>query len=426
MNGDRVFLKCAWRLIPFLIVLYVAFFLDRVNVGFAALAMNKDLGFSPSVYGFGAGLLFVGFCAFSIPSSVILQRVGARRWLFATLTIWGALSAATAFVRTPAGFYALRFLLGVAEAGFVPGMVFYLSCFFPQTYRMRFTASFLLAQPIAFVIGAPLSGFVLQMDGALSLKGWQWLFLLEGLPSCALGVAALFVLPDAPLSARWLTADEKQRIAVRLAAEDNAEHGNLFAALTDGRVIAFGVVNLGVFFGLSGITLWLPLIVQGMGFSNLETSLIVAAPFAAAMAAMVIWGRSSDARRELIWHVALPLLVAAAGFAGASVASSDAVALVALSVAVVGIYPALSPLIGLPTSFLRGAAGAAGTALVYAIGGVGAFLGPAVIGVLKEETGDYAAGMAALSVALILAALLVLATGRAMTPRRALKVAEGP
>src|SRR6185503_19251413 len=177
---DQVFTKCAWQLIPFMALLYVAFFLDRVNVGFAALTMNSDLNFSLSAYGFGAGLLFAGFCVFSIPSSVILERAGARRWLFVTLLIWGALSAGTAFITTPGAFYAVRFLLGVAEAGFVPGIVFYLTTWFPKAYRAQFTAGFLIAQPVAFVIGAPLSGFILQMDGVLDLKGWQWLFLLEG------------------------------------------------------------------------------------------------------------------------------------------------------------------------------------------------------------------------------------------------------
>jgi ACS family tartrate transporter-like MFS transporter len=419
MNADRVFIKCAWRLVPFMVLLYVAFFLDRVNVGFAALTMNKDLDFSPSAYGFGAGLLFIGFSAFSIPSSVIMERLGARRWLFATLMIWGALSASTAFVRTPAGFYALRFLLGVAEAGFVPGMVFYLSYWFPKAYRMQFTAAFLIAQPVAFVIGAPISGLTLELDGALSLHGWQWLFLVEGLPSCVLAVAALVLLSDRPAHAAWLSDAEKRSIAERLSADEPVEHSDLWRALGDARVIALGFVNFGVFIGLSGITLWLPLIVQAMGYSNLATSFMVAVPFAAAIVAMILWGRSSDRRGELFWHVALPLFVTAAGFAMASFAASDWVALVGLSLAVTGIYPALSPLIGLPSSFLGGAAGAGGTALIYAVGGVGAFLGPAAIGYLKQATGTYSAAMGFCALAMVFAALLVLGVGRAMGAGRA-------
>src|SRR5882672_9395391 len=195
---DRVFVKCAWRLIPFMVLLYVAFFLDRVNVGFAALTMNQDLMFSPSVYGFGAGLLFVGFCVFSVPSSVILERIGARAWLFGTLMVWGALSASMAFVRTPVEFYALRFLLGIAEAGFVPGMMFYLTYWFPKNYRGRFTAGFMTAVPLAFVVGGPLSGLILDMNGIAGILGWQWLFLLEGLPAVLLAFMALKLLPDSP------------------------------------------------------------------------------------------------------------------------------------------------------------------------------------------------------------------------------------
>lgn len=419
MDSDaRVFAKCALRLIPFMALLYVAFFLDRVNVGFAALAMNRDLGFSPSVYGLGAGLLFAGFCAFSVPSSVLLQKFGARPWLFCTLTIWGALSAATAFVTSPMEFYALRFFLGMAEAGFVPGVVFYLTYWFPKGYRSQFTAWFLMAQPFAFVIGAPLSGFILETDGAAGLRGWQWMFLIEGLPSCVLGALSLLLLPDGPTRATWLSEEEKRIVAARLAADAPAEHSNLHRALLDTRVILFGIANAGVFFGLAGITLWLPLIVQSMGYSNLATSFVVAVPFAFAVAAMILWGRSSDRHGELIWHVALPLFAAAAGFAIASVSSWNSVILAGLCLAVVGIYPSLSPLIGLPSSFLSGAAGAAGTALVYAIGGLGAFLGPFVIGALRESTGGYASGMAMLAIALVLSALLVLVTGRAMVPGR--------
>jgi ACS family tartrate transporter-like MFS transporter len=421
MNEDRVCAKCGWRLIPFMVLLYVVFFLDRVNVGFAALTMNADLNFSPSVYGLGAGLLFAGFCFFSVPSSVILERVGARRWLFVTLAVWGALSAGTAFVKTPAEFYAVRFLLGVAEAGFVPGIVFYLTLWFPRHYRGQFTAGFLIAQPVAFMIGSPLSGFMLGMDAVAGLRGWQWLFLIEGLPSCVLAFVALYRLPDRPGAAAWLTEAEKHLIVARLAADAPVEHSTLLSALCDLRVVlrvvAIGFVNLGVFFGLSGITLWFPLIVQGMGFSTFTTSIIVALPFAAAIGAKMAWGRSSDRKGELFWHVALPLLVAGAGFATASLAPSDVLVLLALSVAVIGIYPSLSPLISLPVSFLGGAAGAGATALIYAIGGIGAFAGPAIIGRLKEDTGNYASGMGALAVALVLAALLILGTGRVLAPR---------
>jgi ACS family tartrate transporter-like MFS transporter len=420
MNMDeRVFAKCAWRLIPLMAVLYVVNFLDRVNVGFAALSMNKDLAFTPSVYGIGAGALFVGFFAFSVPSTVILEKYGVRRWLFGTLTIWGALSASTALVRTPLAFYTLRFLLGIAEAGFIPGMIVYLTYWFPKAYRARFGAGFLTAQPIAFIIGSPLSGVILSMDGVLSLKGWQWLFLLEGLPAVLFAFVVLIALPDTPAQASWLSAQEKQDIAARLSAESRVEHSDLWRALLDPRVIALGMVNFGILFGLYGITLWLPQIVRAMGFSILATSFIVALPFIASVPAMILWGFSSDKRGERIWHVALPLLLAAAGFFLASAtSSSNTISLLALSIALVGMYPVLSPIINLPSSFLGGEAGAAGTALSYAIGSLGAFFGPSMIGFIKEFTGGYSPAMVALACALVIAAMIVLFVGRAMTERK--------
>jgi ACS family tartrate transporter-like MFS transporter len=420
MGGkDDVFAKCAKRLIPLMVVLYVVNFIDRVNVGFAALTMNKDLAFAPSVYGAGAGALFVGFFAFAVPSTVVLERIGARYWLFATLVVWGALSAATALIRTPFEFYGLRFLVGAAEAGFIPGMIVYLTYWFPQAYRARFGAGFLIAQPLAFIIGSPISGFILGMDGVLGLKGWQWLFVLEGLPSALLGCVALVLLSDGPADARWLTAEEKREIAVQLSTEAHqAEHSDLWRGLFDLRVVAIGLVNFGILFGLYGTTLWLPQIVQAMGFSTLATSFIVALPFIAAVPAMIAWGLSSDRRAERIWHVALPLLAAAAAFLVASASASETVSLIAISAAVIAIYPVLAPIINLPKSFLAGAAGAAGTALCYAIGSLGAFFGPSMIGILKEATGGYSAAMAALSAALVIAALITLGLGRALAERK--------
>jgi len=419
MSGqEAVFAKCARRLIPLMVVLYVVNFIDRVNVGFAALTMNNDLGFLPTVYGAGAGALFVGFSAFAVPSTVLLEKFGARPWLFGTLTIWGALSASTALVRTPFEFYAVRFFLGVAEAGFIPGMIVYLTYWFPKAYRARFGAGFLMAQPLAFIIGSPLSGLILKMDGVLSLKGWQWLFVLEGLPSALLAFAALLVMSNRPADASWLSANEKRTIETALAAEDRAEHGDLWRALLDVRVIAIGAVNFGILFGLYGTTLWLPQIVQAMGFSISTTSFIVALPFIAAVPAMIVWGLSSDRKQERIWHVALPLLAAAGAFLVASASASNVLSLLALSAAVIAIYPVLSPVISIPATFLKGKANAAGTAWCYALGSPGGFFGPYIIGRFKEATGDYSAAMVALSCSLVIAAAIILGVGRAMAARR--------
>jgi MFS transporter, ACS family, tartrate transporter len=417
MSEQQVFSKCAWRLIPFMVLLYLVNFLDRLNVGFAALTMNKDLGLSPAIFGFGAGVFFIGYLLFQVPANVILERVGARRWIFCITAIWGLISASNAFVQGPASFYALRFLLGVAEAGLFPGMIFYLTLWFPQTNRARFNARFYLAIPLAGIIGGPLSGLILGMDGVGDLHGWQWLFLIEGTPALVLAFAVLKFLPDGPADASWLTGAEKKTIAARHAAEDSTGHRDLWRALRDPRVLTLGLVNFGIQCGLYGTTLWLPQIVQAMGFSNLATGFVVALPYVAAMAAMILWGRSSDRRGERIWHVALPILLAAAGFAGASLARTDPLVLAALTLSMVGIVSAYGPFWSLPSSFLGGSAAAGGIALVNTIASLGGFAGPSLIGVLKEQTGGYASAMAMLAIVFVVAALIVLALGRAMAAR---------
>ena len=421
IEQDRVFAKCAWRLIPFMILLYLVNYIDRVNVGFAALTMNKDLGFSPSVFGLGAGIFFIGYSLFQVPANVILDRMGARRWVFCILATWGAISTATALVRGPTSFYVLRFLLGVAEAGFTPGMIYYLSIWFPRSYRARFTGGFFVAVPLAFIVGGPLSGAILGMDGVMGLHGWQWLFLLEGAPAFLLAFAVLRLLPDGPAQAAFLTGDEKTVIAARLAAEDSpSEQRDLWPALRDPRVIALGLVYFGISSGAYGVQLWLPQIVQAMGYSNFATGFVAALPFVAGIAGLIVWGRSSDLRGERIWHVALPTLLAASSFVVASLASSDLIVLLALTFATVGIRSVQGPYWSLLSSFLSGPAAAGGIALASTIGtGLGGFLGPTIIGVLRQETGGYASGMVALALGQVLAAIIVLALGRAMAPRKA-------
>jgi ACS family tartrate transporter-like MFS transporter len=416
-DGDRVFAKCAWRLIPFMGLLYLVSFIDRANVGFAALTMNKDLAFSPTIFGFGAGLFFVGYALFQVPANLILEQLGPRRWIFCIMVAWGALSAANSLVQGAASFYALRFLLGVAEAGFFPGMILYLTYWFPRAHRARFIALFMAAIPVSFIIGGPLSGAILGMDGVSNLAGWQWLFLLEGLPACLLAFAVLKFLPDGPPQATWLSADEKKTIVASLVTEASAEHHDLWPALCEPRVLALGLVNFGIQSGLYGVQLWLPQIVQAMGFSNLENGFVVALPFGVGMAAMILWGRSSDARGERIWHVALPKLLAASGFALAGIAQSDLLVLAALTLVLAGLLAAFGPMYSLLSSFLSGTAAAGGIALVIAIGTLGGFMGPTIIGVLKEATGDYVASMAALAILLVCTAAIVLALGRSMAPR---------
>jgi ACS family tartrate transporter-like MFS transporter len=413
---DRLFAKCAWRLIPFMGLLLGVSFIDRSNVAFAALTMNKDLSFSPTVFGLGAGVFFVGYALFMVPANMILERIGAKRWVFFILALWGLLSASNALVQGPMSFYAVRFLLGVAEAGFFPGMLLYMTYWFPRAYLARVTANFGVAIPLSFAIGGPLASLLLGMDGVAGLRGWQWLFLMEGLPAFLLFFAVLKLLPDGPKYARWLTIDEKKAIAVCLAAEDALGPRDLWRALRDPRVLALGLANF-LFMGSGfGVLLWLPQIVQALGFSNFANGFLMALPFAAAAGAMILCGRSSSKRGERIWHAAFPLLLAASGFAIPGVMQANGVVLAALSLGMLGYFGAFGAFYSLPSSLLRGTAAAGGIGLFTTLGSFGGFFGPSLFGVLKEGTGGYATSMAAAAIGMMLAALIVLAVGRATAP----------
>ena len=419
MGDERIFTKCAWRLIPLMLVLYFVNYLDRVNVAFASLTMVRDLNFSPSEYGFGAGILFVGYFAFHVPANLILERMGARRWMFLILLVWGVLSAGTALVQGPYSFFILRFILGAAEAGLFPGLIFYLTLWFPPEYRARYAANFLIGLPLAFVIGSPISGLLLELDGLGGLHGWQWMFIIEGLPACVLAFVVLKSLPDGPAQASWLSPAEKQYIATRLVAKEPPEHADLWRALLDMRVIALGLIFFADQSAASGSRFWMPQIVQGMGFSNLVTSLIVAAPFVVAMAVMFAWGKSSDVKGERVWHVAIPLLLTGGGFVVASITSSNIVALLALSVSMIGPLMFLGPFWGMNSSFLGGKAAAGAIALVSSLGSLGGFVGPYVVGISTEGTGSYIPGIMVLALALGVAAAAVFVLGRAIRSRGA-------
>jgi ACS family tartrate transporter-like MFS transporter len=418
VDQEQVFAKCARRLIPFIMLLYVVNYIDRVNVAFAALTMNKDLGFSPTVYGLGGTMFFIGYLIFQVPANLILERLGARRWVFIILAVWGVISAANALTADWFSYYALRLILGIAEAGFFPGMLLYLTFWFPQSYRSRFIGSFMAAIPIANIIGGPLSTSILEMEGVWGLHGWQWMFILEGLPATVCAFAVLKFLPDRPASAPWLNADEKKFIASRLAAEDTSEHRDFWPALKDPRVYAIGLVLAGNQVGLYGIQLWMPLIVQSMGFSNFATGPVVAVAFVVGMIAMIYWGRRSDLKRERIWHVALPLLLAAVSLTAASVLQNDLLVLVALTLALAGTLAYNGPFFSLPSTFLAGTAAAGGIGFINALGSVGRSAVSPVIGALKEESGGYASGMLAMACAMALAAALVLVLGRSIASRK--------
>jgi len=408
----RVFAKAARRLIPFMGLLYVASFLDRVNISYAALRMNAAIHLGSEAYGLGAGIFFIGYFLFEVPSNLILERVGARLWIFRIMVTWGIVSMATAFVRERHAFYFLRFLLGAAEAGFFPGMVLYLTYWFPQRLRARFIAQFLAAVPLASAIGGPLSSLVLaNFDGVRGLSGWQWLFLLEGLPSCFLGFCVLVVLPDGPNSARWLDENEKTLITSSLAGDARPVR-TLRTAFLDRRIWMLSAVSFGIVTGLYGLGLWIPQMVASMGYSLFANGFVVAVPYTAGMVGMILWGYSSDLTRERTWHTAFAALIAAAGLTAAALTHRPTESVIALSVAAIGIYAALSTFWTLPPSFLGGTAAAGGVALVNSVGNLGGFIGPFLVGWLKATTKSYAAGMAALSFFLCLSAIMVLVLAR--------------
>ena len=412
---DQIFAKIARRLIPLMMALYTVSFLDRVNVGFAALTMNKDLGFTPEIYGWGAGVFFFGYFLFEIPSNVILTKVGARRWICRIMASWGVISAANALVQGPTSFYVLRFLLGLAEAGFAPGMIFYLSLWFPARLRARYAATYFLAIPLTNVIGAPVSGLILGADGVLGLHGWQWLFVLEALPALVLAVIVFFFLPDGPADAHWLSTRERERIAGELSREREAEDDSLHdvrSALMDSRVLVLCAIYFGIVVGLYGIGYWLPQMIQGMGFSNHAIVALVALPYAAAGVAQYIWGRHSDMSAERVWHVALPAALSGFAFAISAALQSPALVLVALAVAAIGICSTLAPFWAMPPQFLSGKGAAAGIAAINAVGNLGGFIGPYAVGWALQETGNYSGGMMILAGFLLAAAALVLAMGR--------------
>jgi MFS transporter, ACS family, tartrate transporter len=408
--GARALRKAAWRLIPFMGLLYFVAFLDRVNVGFAALTMNADLGLSPRMFGFASGIFFIGYVLFEVPSNIIMQRLGARLWIARIMITWGLLSAGTAFVSSPNQLYVLRFLLGVAEAGFFPGMILYLTYWFPAAWRARILSAFMIALPVSSAIGNPVSSALLSLQ-AYGLHGWQWMFLLEGVPAVLCGVAVLVFLRDGPNKAAWLTSEEREWLRGELARERSTLTAqSSLAALSEPRVWLLGLVYFGMVTSLYGLSFWLPQIVKGFGnLSNLEVGFVSAIPYAVGALTMYLWGRHSDRTGERTWHIALPAFVGAVGLVlSAYVGGTPLLALAALCVTAMGCYAALPVYWTLPTSMLAAGAAAAGIALANSIGNIGGFLGPTLVGYVTEATGSYSAGLFALAAFIAGSGVLVL------------------
>ena len=414
--GARTLRKVMMRLVPFMALLYFANYLDRVNVGFAALTMNEDLQFSATVYGSGAGILFLGYVLFQVPSNMALQRIGTRLWITAIMVIWGLVSAAMAFVTDATSFYVLRFLLGVAEAGFFPGMILYLTVWFPSGMRAKITATFMIAIPMSSVLGAPVSTALLGLSG-WGLDGWQWLFILQGLPASVLGLFVLVVLTDTPAQAKWLTEAERTWLANTLAAEhrqrDAKATSNLSQVLLNPKFYLFGVMYFGMTICLYGLSLWLPQIVKSFGgLSNKEVGLLTAIPYLIAAVTMYFWCAHSDRTGERKFHVVIPITLGGI-FLGISGFMIDApvVAFVALSLSAIAVYAALPQFWTLPTAVLGSATAAAGIALVNAVGNIGGYVGPVIVGRIKDATGSYTYGLVALGAFAIFSGFLALVMG---------------
>jgi D-galactonate transporter len=413
VDREALYRRITRRIAPTIFIAYVLAYLDRVNVGFAKLRMLDELGFSETVYGLGAGIFFVGYFLFEVPSNLILHRVGARIWIARIMVTWGLLSSATMFATTPASFYLLRFLLGAAEAGFFPGVILYLTYWYPAERRGRITATFMSAIAFSSVIGSLLSGWILgAFEGVAGLSGWKWLFLLEGVPSVLFGIWIFFRMENGPRTAAWLSDEEKAAVAEDLAAENAGKaHAKLADAFRNGRVWLTCLIYFSFVMGLYGVSFWLPTLVSDLGVTApLEVGLLTALPYGVAAVGMILTGRSADARRERRWHVAGPALIGAAGLAASVPAGGNAVlALIALSIATYGILTTLPLFWSLPTAFLGGAAAAAGIALVNSFGNLAGFVSPYAVGWLKDTTQSTGAGMYLLAAFLALGAALVLA-----------------
>src|SRR5216117_2222949 len=405
--------KVTLRLIPFLFVLYIVAWLDRVNVGFAALQMNSDLGFSSAAFGFGSGVFFLGYCLFEVPSNLLLHRVGARRWIARIMITWGAISVAMMFVRSSLTFYVLRFLRGDAEAGFFPGVIYYLSLWYPEAQRARAIAAFMTAVPLSGVIGGPLSGALLSLNGVLSLAGWQWLFLVEGLPAVLLGVIVLVYLTDRPEAAHWLSPAERHWLAYKVASERDActaAHpiGTL-AAMANPTVWQLGIIFLLAAIGFYGYSFWAPLIIKSLtASSDLDVGLILGAISAATIICVVLNSAHSDRTDERPLHVAVPLLVTGAGFFACAFLSEPRLAVLSLALVPIGHCSAYEPFFSMPTRFLTGAPAAAGIALVVTIANVGGFIGPTLMGAMKDRMDTHSAAFMLLGACGVVAALLAL------------------
>jgi sugar phosphate permease len=411
VGSDAIYSRIAWRILPVLFLCYIVAYLDRVNVGFAKLQMMGDLRFSDGVYGLGAGIFFIGYFLFEVPSNIILHKVGARVWICRVLISWGIVSGCTALVRTPGEFYAVRFLLGVAEGGFFPGMLLYFTYWFPSFRRAKIIALLMAGNPISGIVGGPLSGSILHhVPAGQHFAGWQWLFVLEAIPAVILGAVVYFVLDDHVAGVTWLSPHEKAVVADDIRHEGATKtHHTIGSVFTSGRVWLMCSIYFSIGMGSYAIGFWQPTIIAQTGVKNpLQIGLLVMLPYTVALLSMILTGRHADATRERRWHLAIPNLVATVGFLLCTQAgSSTPIAMMGLILAVTGVVTALPMFWALPTSFLGGVAAAAGVALINCMGNLSGFCSPTIMGFLKTSTGTLDSGLFLVAGFQILSALLV-------------------
>jgi len=414
--------KVTWRLLPFLMLCYTIAYLDRVNVGFAKLEMLDDLHLSETVYGIGAGIFFLGYFLFEVPSNVVLHRVGARLWIGRIMISWGIVSALFMFTTSATMFYTLRFMLGIAEAGFYPGIILYLTYWYPRFRRTQMVTLFMTAIPISGIFGGPLSGWIMaSFDGANGWSGWQWLFLIEAIPALVIGVVVMFYLDNGIRSARWLSEDEKALLERRIA-EDRAgiaPHASLLEMFKDGRVWFMCALYFGAVMGQYGLTFWLPTLLQSAGVKGtLHVGLLTAVPYSAAVVAMLLFGRSSDRRRERRWHFATTLIIGAVGLTLSGLAGTHtALAVAALTLAATGLISSTPIFWGLPTAFLTGTAAAAGIGAINSVGNLAGFASPYLVGWMKDTTHSTESGLYVLAAIQVITAIGVLMIPKSLVNR---------
>jgi MFS transporter, ACS family, tartrate transporter len=413
----RTIAKVSWRLLPLVALAYCIAYIDRSNISFAALTMNKDLGFSAYIYGWGAGIFFFGYFLFEIPSNLILEKVGARIWIARIMITWGIISGLTAFITGPKSFLVVRFLLGAAEAGFFPGMILYFTYWFPAEYRGRVISTLFVAQPLANALASIVSAAILEMDGILGIKGWQWIFIIEALPAVLLGVVIFSVMTDKPALADWLTEEERSWLQARIDGEnrrvESAGRMTLTRALADSRVVALSLIYLMSVTANYGIVFFMPQIIKGIGLSNMMTGLVSSVPYIIGTIGLIAWGWSSDRNQERRWHLIAASTLGAVGLAFAAWSGASYWALLGMSAATAGIYGSRAAFWPMPSIFLTGTAAAGAIALINATGNLGGYFGPFIVGWIKDSTNSFEAGLYFLAACSLMSAIIAFFAARA-------------